>query len=61
MDKINHFQWRKDVFEKGASPTFTGCGCTCPAVSVLSYVIDSSSVLGDYCQKGNFMVVETEI
>ena len=31
-----------------------GCGCTCLAVSILSYVINSSILLGDYFQRGHF-------
>ena len=49
-----HFQCRRDVFEKRSSLRFTGCGCSCFGFSILSYVINSSSVLRDYFLKGNF-------
>ena len=54
IDKISPLQCRKVVFEKGVSLTFTGCGCTCLAVSILPYVRNSSSMLDDYFLRGNF-------
>ena len=57
IDRTNHFQCRKDVFEKGASLTFTRRGCTGLTVSILSYVINSSSVLGDYFARGAFLLL----
>ena len=59
IDKNYHFQRRKDVFEKSDSLRFTGCGCACLAVSILSHFINSNSVFGDYLLRGHFYEVES--
>ena len=54
-NKIYRFQCKKDGFENAASLRFTGHDCTRLAVSALSCVINSSSVLGD-CLLGGISV-----